>query len=149
MQVQQGLPAAQDALRAELAGRAGISPLRCLIVDYNNDAGNDDNHDDDRNDERADFASPSSAGPHHLLVILFGCDDVNRVDDKDGDGDDYCDDDSNDDHDDNDDDDRDGAGGGDFADNAINPCLLIQILFPATNICIDLYLRSNWTKNKQ
>ena len=60
LQVQQGLPAAQDALRAELAGRAGISPLRCLIVDYNNDAGNDDNHDDDQNDDRADFASPKS-----------------------------------------------------------------------------------------
>ena len=27
-QVQQGLPAAQDALRAELAKKAGISPLR-------------------------------------------------------------------------------------------------------------------------
>ena len=60
LQVQQGLPAAQDALRAELASRAGISPLRCLIVDYNNDAGNDDNHDDDQNDDRADFASPKS-----------------------------------------------------------------------------------------
>ena len=59
MQVQQGLPAAQDALRAELAGRAGISPLRCLIVDCN-DADNDDNHDDDQNDDRADFASPKS-----------------------------------------------------------------------------------------
>ena len=53
---------------------------------------------------------------------------------------------NHDDHDDNDDDDGDGGGGGDFADNAINPCLLIQILFPATNICIELYLRSNWTK---
>ena len=83
------------------------------------------------------------------MVILLGDDDVNRVDDKDGDGDDDRDDDNHDDHDDNDDDDGDGDGGGDFADNAINPCLLIQILFPATNICIDLYLRSNWTKNKQ
>ena len=72
------------------------------------------------------------------MAILLADDDVNRVDDKDGDGDDDRDDD-------NDDDD----GGGDFADNAINPCLLIQILFPATNICIELYLRSNWTKNKQ
>ena len=78
------------------------------------------------------------------MVILLGDDDVNRVDDKDGNGDDDRDDDNHDDHDDNDDDD--GDGGGDFADNAINPCLLIQILFPATNICIKLYLRSNWTK---
>ena len=81
-----------------------------------------------------------------LLVILLGGDtsdnDVNRVDDKDGDGDDDRDDDNDDNDDDNDDDD----GGGDSADNAINPCLLIQILFPATNICIELYLRSNWTK---
>ena len=105
-------------------------------------------NDDDRND---DFASPSSAVPHHLLVILLGCDtgddDVNRVDDKDGDGDDdRGDDDRGDDNDDDDDDNDDDDGGGDFADNAINPCLLIQILFPATNICIELYLRSNWTK---
>ena len=80
------------------------------------------------------------------MVILLGDDHVNRVDDKDGDGDDDRDDDNHDDHDDNEDDDGDGDGGGDFADNAINPCLLIQILFPATNICIELYLRSNWTK---
>ena len=32
LQVQQGLPAAQDALRAELANRAGISPLRWSMM---------------------------------------------------------------------------------------------------------------------
>ena len=75
------------------------------------------------------------------MVILLGDGDINLVDDKDGDGDNDRDDDNHDDHDNNDD-----GDGGDFADNAINPCLLIQILFPATNICIELYLRSNWTK---
>ena len=125
LQVQQGLPAAQDALRAELAGKAGISPLRCLIVDDCNDADNDDNLDEDQNADRADFASPSSAVTHHLLVILLGSDsgddDVNRVDDKDGDGDYDRDDDNDDDHDDSDDDDGDGDGGDAAADDDDDP----------------------------